>query len=81
MVNIRDEVVNLAQGTTVLELLKLLVTRHAQLKDYVFDPRTEYPRPNLQFLVDDSLISNLKGFDTLLTQDCTFAIIPPVGGG
>jgi MoaD family protein len=81
MVNVRDEVVNLGQSTTVLDLLKLLVTRHAQLKDYVFDPKTEYPRPNLQFLVDDKLISNLKGFDTLLTQDCTFAIIPPVGGG
>ena len=81
MVNIRDEVVNLAQGTTVLDLLKLLVTRHDQLKDYVFDPKTEYPRPHLQFLVDDNLISSLKGFDTLLTQDCTFAIIPPVGGG
>jgi len=81
MVNLRDEVVSLTQGTTVLDLLRLLVTRHAQLKDYVFDPKTAHPRPNLQYLVDDNLISNLKGFDTLLTRDCTFAIIPPVGGG
>lgn len=81
MVSMREEVLDLTQETTVLDLLKILVTRHAQLKEYVFDPKTQGPRPNLQFLVDDNLISNLKGFDTLLTHDCTFAIIPPVGGG
>jgi len=81
MVNIRDEVLNLTQGITVLDLLKIIVTRHAQLKDYIFDSKTFTPRPNLQFLVDDNLISALKGFETQLTKDCTFAIIPPVGGG
>jgi len=81
MVNIRDEVLNLTQGITVLDLLKIIVTRHSQLKDYIFDSKTSTPRPNLQFLVDDNLISALKGFETQLTKDCTFAIIPPVGGG
>jgi len=81
MVGLREEVLNLTQGITVLDLLKFIVTRHAQLRDYIFDPKTEYPRPNLQFLVDDNLISALKGFETSMTQDCTFAIIPPVGGG
>ncbi len=81
MVNLRDELFNPSQGTTVLGLLELLVTRHTNLKDYIFDPKTKLPRPNLQFLIDDSLISNLKGFDTVLSRDCTFSIIPPVGGG
>jgi len=81
MVGLREEVLNLTQGITVLDLLKFIVTRHVQLRDYIFDPKTEYPRPNLQFLVDDNLISVLKGFETSMTQDCTFAIIPPVGGG
>jgi molybdopterin converting factor small subunit len=81
MVNLRDEVLNLTQGITVLDLLKIIVTRHTQLKDYIFDSKTASPRPNLQFLVDDNLISALKGFETRITQDCTFAIIPPVGGG
>ena len=81
MVGLRDEVLNLPEGITVLDLLKIIVTRHSQLKEYIFDPKTEYPRPNLQFLVDDNLISALKGFETSMTQDCTFAIIPPVGGG
>jgi len=81
MVGLREEVLNLTQGITVLDLLKFIVTRHVQLRDYIFDPKTEYPRPNLQFLVDDNLISALKGFETSMTQDCTSAIIPPVGGG
>jgi len=81
MVGQRDEVLNLTQGITVLDLLKVIVTRHTQLKSYIFDPKTESPRSNLQFLVDDNLISALKGFETPMTQDCTFAIIPPVGGG
>ena len=81
IVGLRDEVLNLTEGITVLDLLKIIVTRHSQLKEYIFDPKTEYPRPNLQFLVDDNLISALKGFETSMTQDCTFAIIPPVGGG
>ena len=81
MVGLRDEVLNLTQGITVLDLLKIIVTRHSQLKEYIFDPKTEYPRRNLQFLVDDNLISALKGFETSMTQDCIFAIIPPVGGG
>jgi molybdopterin converting factor small subunit len=81
MVSLREEVLSLTQGITVLDLLKVVVTRHTQLKDYIFDPKTEFPRPNLQFLVDDKLISALKGFETPITQDCTFAIIPPVGGG
>jgi len=81
MVGLRDEVLNLTLGTTVLELLKLIVTKHTQLKDYLFDPKTALPRSNLQFLVNDNLISALKGFETPMNQDCTFAIIPPVGGG
>jgi molybdopterin converting factor small subunit len=81
MVNLRDEVLSLTQEITVLDLLKIIVTRHAQLKDYLFDSKTASPRSNLQFLVDDNLISALKGFETRITQDCTFAIIPPVGGG
>lgn len=81
MVNLRDEVLSLSQGTTVLDLLEIIVTRHLELKEYIFDPKTALPRSNLQFLVDDNLISALKGFETQLTQDCTFAIIPPVGGG
>ena len=81
MAKLRDEVLTPPEGITVLDLLKIIVTRHTQLKDYVFDPKTEYPRANLQFLIDDNLISALRGFETPIIQDCTFAIIPPVGGG
>jgi MoaD family protein len=81
LVNMREEVVDLQEGSTAIGLLKSLATRHEKLREYVFDPKTGNPRPYLQFLVDDNLLSDLKGFETTLTEGCTFAIVPPVGGG
>ena len=81
LANLSEETLELENGTDVLHLLKILVTRHGKLRDYVFDPETGNPRSTLQFMVNDNMISNLNGYATLLTEDCTFAIIPPVGGG
>ena len=81
MTNLREEIIDLDHETKVLELLKLLVARHGKLKDYLFDAETGILKPYIQFMVDDNLISNLKGYETILTENCTFAIIPPVGGG
>jgi len=81
LVNMREEVIEVSEGTTAISLLKLLGTRHVKLGEYVFDPKTGNPRPYLQFLIDDNLITDLNGFDTALTEGCTFALVPPVGGG
>ena len=81
LVNLREEILELERGTDVLHVLQLLVTRHRRLRDYVFDPTTGNPRSSLQLMVNENLISSLEGFATLLTEDCTFVIIPPVGGG
>ena len=81
IVNLREEIITLARGAKVSDLLKLLADRHSKLRDYIFDPKTDIPRPYLQFMIDDNQIANLNGFDTILPEKCTFAIIPPVGGG
>lgn len=81
LVNMREEVVDMNEASTAIALLKLLGTRHEKLREYVFDPKTGNPRPYLQFLIDDNLISDLSGFETTLTEGCTFALVPPVGGG
>jgi MoaD family protein len=81
LVNLREEKIELSPHSTVLDLLKLLIQRHEKLKDYLFDQKTGNPRPHLQFMVDDNQISKLNGFDTSLKNDCSFSIIPPVGGG
>ena len=81
LANLREETLDLESGTDVFHLLGLLVSKHEKLREYVFDPETGNPRLYLQFMINDNMISNLNGYATLLTEGCTFAIIPPVGGG
>ncbi len=82
LINLREEVVEVAAGTTVRGLLDLLVTRHGgKFKEYVFDSKTGNPKPYLQFFLGDESISGINSLSTALTDGCVFAIIPPVGGG
>lgn len=81
IVNLREEILNLDRGVKVSDVLKVLAAKHNKLRDYLFDPKTGVPRSYLQFMVNGNQISSLDGYDTALTENCTFAIIPPVGGG
>ena len=82
LVNQREEIIDVEGKSTVLDLLKLLAARHGEkFRQYVFDPATSNPRPYLQFLLNEESISTLSGFSTVLSENSTFAIIPPVGGG
>ena len=81
IVDLREEVLNLTEGCTVLDLLSFLGSKHQKLKDYVIDPKTGIPRTSIQYLIGDKLISALNGFSTILQDGNVFAIIPPVGGG
>ncbi len=82
LANLREEILDVDEGTTVRDLLKVLATKHGEkLKQYLFDPKSGNPRPYLQFLLDEKSISNLNGFETVLKEASVFAIIPPVGGG
>lgn len=70
------------EKTTVLDVLKVLAEKHGeQLKEYVFDPKTGNPRSSLQFLVNEDSIAGLNGLPTVLGDNSSLAIIPPVGGG
>ena len=81
LVNLREEVLDVPNGTNVRGLLDLLAAKHGDsFKEYLFD-KTESPRPYLQFILDQKSISETGGFATALTDGCIFAIIPPVGGG
>lgn len=68
-------------GTNVRKLLEILAAKHGvRLKEYLFD-KAENPRSYLQFILNEKSISEIGGFETVLTDGCAFAIIPPVGGG
>mgnify|MGYP001135338863 FL=1 len=78
----REELVELKDGATVEELLKILVERFGKkFREYVFDVKTNSPRNNLQFLMDGRSVTTMNGLQTKLYEGCQFAIIPPVGGG
>jgi len=78
----REEIMDLDDHATVRTLLGKLVEEHgSKLKDYLFDPASTEPRGHLQFLIDGRNIALMKGLDTTLTEGCSFAILPPVGGG
>lgn len=78
----REEILDVDEKTTVLEVLRALAKKHGEeFRKYVFDPGTGNPRPYIQFLVNEDLISTLNGLSTVLAEGAILAIIPPVGGG
>ena len=78
----REETMDLDENATVRTLLGKLVEEHgSKFKEYLFDPASKEPRGHLQFLIDGRNIALMKGLDTTLTEGCSFAILPPVGGG
>jgi MoaD family protein len=82
LVGLREETLEVEENTTVLDVLRVLAEKHGeQLKEYVFDSETGNPRSYLQFLVNEDSISSLNGLSTVLEDNSSLAIIPPVGGG
>ena len=77
----RMEDIELASGSTVKDLLRLLSERYGQrFEDYVYNQYGRV-RSGLQFLVNGRSTKSLQGFQTRLEEGDEFAIIPPVGGG
>ena len=82
LVGLREETLELPGGGTVRNLLDLLVEKHGQgLRNYLYDSKGVELRRSLQILVGDKPTSVLNGLETVLTDGCVLAIIPPVGGG
>jgi MoaD family protein len=63
-------------------VLKLLSKKYgAPFTEYVYDTKTGLPKNFLQFLVNGTSTSALKGLETELKAGDVLAILPPVGGG
>ncbi len=78
----KEELVELKDGATVEDLLKILVEKYGKkFREYVFDEKTNSPRDSLQFLMDGRSVTTMNGLKTKLYEGCQFAMIPPVGGG
>ena len=71
-----------SQKANVNLVLKLLSKKYgAPFTEYVYDNKTGLPKNFLQFLVNGTSTSALKGLETELKAGDVLAILPPVGGG
>ncbi len=78
----REEIIEVDHDASVKNLLYSLSNIYGyKFREYIFKPRSDSPRENLQFLIDGKSIRTLNGFETKLCDGCKFVIIPPVGGG
>jgi len=76
----RDEV-TISSATTVESLVALLSKKYGcSFHEYVYD-EGKMLKPYLKYLVNGRSITSLNGVKTLLTNEDTVAIMPPVGGG
>ncbi|WP_455368600.1 MoaD/ThiS family protein [[Eubacterium] cellulosolvens] len=78
----QEETFDVPDKTTIKHFLIMLSDKYGQsLRDYIFVSGTEESVSNLNFLLDGNNVSLMSGMKTELYEGCTFAIIPPVGGG
>lgn len=78
--NKREEELDVKEGATIKELLETLSERYGKrFKDLVFNGDVVSDR--LLMLVDGVNIHSLNGLETKLSENATFVILPPVGGG
>lgn len=81
LINLREETIDVPADSNVAKFLDLLADKHGSgLREYLFDEDGK-PRSYLQFIIDEKSVSETGGLSTVLRDGCTFAIIPPVGGG
>ena len=77
----KSEEVKVSSSTTVEDLVSLLSKKYGRrFREYVHDEKGQM-RPHLQYLVNGRNITGLKGLKTILKNEDSVAIIPPVGGG
>ena len=80
----REETLTFPDGerATVDLVLKTLTSKYGKpFTEYVYDTRTGQPKNFLQFLINGTSTSTLKGLETELKDGTVLAILPPVGGG
>jgi MoaD family protein len=84
IVNKREETLEFpdVEGVTVDLVLKTLSNKYGKpFIEYVYNCETGQPKNFLQFLVNGTSTSTLKGLETELNDASVLAILPPVGGG
>lgn len=70
------------EKVTVEKILTILSSYYGKgFIDYVYDAKTQQVKSFLQFLINGTSASTIKGLQTKLKDGDVLAILPPVGGG
>jgi molybdopterin synthase sulfur carrier subunit len=84
IVNKREQTLTFTgdEKITVDLILKTLSQKYGKpFTEYVYNGKTGQPKNFLQFLINGTSTSTLKGLETELKDGDVLAILPPVGGG
>ncbi|MCJ7505910.1 MoaD/ThiS family protein [Candidatus Bathyarchaeota archaeon] len=82
VIGIREEQIELQENSTTRDLLGRLAERHGpRFKYLVTEMTTGVLRADMLFLVDGTSMNDLQELETRLTDGCTVAFVPAVGGG
>ena len=79
-VGTREIPMELVEGSTVNDLLSILVERYPSLTKLVFDDKGVF-REYLEVAVNKTDIIGLNGLETVLKENDIVLIMPPIGGG
>jgi MoaD family protein len=77
----REETIDAKQGSTVKDLLGLLIKKYGEDFQRLVLSGRDYRGLKLLFFLNGQNIETLEGFKTTLQNGSTLALLPPVAGG
>ena len=77
----RVETLEVPEGSSVDDLLSLLVGKYGEELSYFIYDEEKAVRDYLSFMLNGFNVYSLKGLSTPLRDGDVFALLPPVGGG
>ncbi|TRO56498.1 MoaD/ThiS family protein [Candidatus Bathyarchaeota archaeon] len=77
----REEVIEVDNGATVEDVLKMLSKKYGKSFDRMIRSGRDIRGLQIIYFIDGKNIANLDGFKTAVNDESELVIIPPVAGG
>jgi MoaD family protein len=77
----REEVIEIENGATVEDILKILSKKHGKVFQRMIRSGRDIRGLQIIYFIDGKNITNLSGFQTQVHNQSELVIIPPVAGG